>query len=141
MRASGSTLLEDLEAEAKHPHVVEHFIRPLVGALRFDGRDDPGTLVRAIRDQLAPFADKALADAAQTLLRSRSVWPSAAKALEAVQEAQKRHLVRIVPGSPQWSAWSAEWRANGAEFLVRRYEADGFAMVTREFPVRNGGRR
>jgi hypothetical protein len=134
VRASGPSLIEELEAEGEQPHVVEHFIRPLVGALRFDGRDTPGTLVRAIRDQLAPFADAALAEAAGTMLRTRSVWPSAATAFKACQDVQGRHMVRIEPGSTSWAAWNAHWHRLGHRFLARNYEAQGYALVQRPFP-------
>lgn len=132
--ASGGNLVDELRAEGQHLHVIEHLIAPLWGKLRFDSRDEPGQLLRGIRDVLAELPDGALIETAQTLLRERTVWPSAAVAWKAAEACQRRHMVRIERGTTEWVAWAAHWRAAGHKFLITTYEAQGYAMVPRRFP-------
>lgn len=134
MCASARSLLDELRDEGRNVHVVESLIARLWGALRFDTRDDPGALLRAIRDQLADMPDGALVEAADVLLRERSVWPSAAVAYKAAMTVRARHMVRIVPNTTAWSAWVAHWHAAGAKFLAQTYAAQGYALVPRQFP-------
>lgn len=126
--------MDELAAEGRNLHVVEHLIRPLWGVLTFGPGQEPASLLRAIRDDLAEFADAALADGATDIRRGRSQWPSTAKAREAVQAAQARHMVRIEPGTTAWAAWVEHWHRTGAGFLARTYAAQGHAMVARQFP-------
>ena len=128
------TLVDELRAEGQHLHVVDHLIAPLWGKLRFDSRDEPGQLLRGIRDVLAELPDGARVETAQTLLRERTVWPSAAKAYQAAEACQRRHMVRIERGSTEWVAWKDHWRAAGHGCLITTYEAQGYAMVRRRFP-------
>lgn len=131
MTDDGRTALDELADDGVAGHVVEHLLRPLWGVLRGKPTLD---LLRAMRDDLATFGDAALADAAVTLRQTRSTWPSLAQAREAVQAAQRAHMVRIEPGTTAWAAWSQHWHAKGHNFLARTYEAQGFAMVERPFP-------
>jgi len=135
IEAEARSLLDELRDEGLHLHVVDGLIAKLWGALRFDGRDSPPALLRAIRDQLAEVPDGALAEAANVLLRERSVWPSAAIAFKAAQAVQAKHMLRITPGTTAWSAWVAHWHSQGHKFLARTYEAQGYALVPRQFPI------
>lgn len=133
------SLIDELREEGRHLHVVEHLIARLWGALRFDNRDEPGALLRAIRDQLSEIPDGALREAADVLLRERTNWPSASVAFKAAQACQSRHMIRITPGTTAWAAWSAHWHAIGHKYLARVNEQQGYAMVPREFPILETG--
>ncbi len=127
------TLLDELREEGDGSHVVEHLIAPLWGSLTLGGRD-AGRLLRDIREVCAEFSDAALAEAASTIKRERTAWPSAAQAHRACQAVQAKHLVTIRPGSTAWAAWIAHWHATGKGVLARHYEGQGYARVQREFP-------
>lgn len=129
------SLIDELREEGRHLHVVDRLIARLIGALPFDGRVDPRALVRAMRDQLAGMPDGALSEAADVLLRERTFFPSVAVAYKAATSCSPRHMVRIVPGTTAWAAWSAHWHASGHKVLARINEQQGYAMVPRPFPI------
>lgn len=127
------TLIDELRDEGDGGHVVEHLIAPLWGSLTLGGRD-AGRLLRDICEVCAEFSDAALAEAAATIKRERTAWPSAAQAHKVCQTVQPKHLVTLRPGTTAWAAWVAHWHATGKGVLARHYEGQGYARVQREFP-------
>ena len=72
-----NTILE-LKRESIALHVIDGFIAPLLGRLRYNG-GDPMPRLRAIRDELVEFSPQTLEAARNHALDDRTMWPSAAQ--------------------------------------------------------------
>lgn len=123
------------------PLVVEQFIAPLLGSLRWPpGIDDRQAFLAGIGRTLAGTPPALLAEAATAALAGRTVWPSAALAKQIVERCQRKTdpgsaaPVRLLPGSPGYEAWLRHYRAAGKSNWARYCERQGYVIERSEYP-------
>ncbi len=135
-------VLDELRADGTNGDVVDAYIAPLIGVLRWPaGIEDRLALLRAIRDALAGTPPAVLARAAVLTRNRRTTWPSAAQAGQIAEHAAPEvPQLRIAGGTPAFTAWLAHYRRTGRGWWADQCESRGFALEHSEYPLVVKGR-
>ena len=129
-------LVEQLRADGKHLHVVEHLVVPLLSSLTVQ-HDDPLALLRAIRDHRSIIAfPRAVLDRLGVRLKeTRKKLVAVKDVVEAINDVTKGlPMFRIFDGDPSWSAWLDDLEKQGLSAAAKICRQQGQMLRWTRWP-------
>lgn len=116
--------------------LVENFIRPVVGSLRWPpGIEDRKQFLAGLVTVLAGHAPHVLRRAGEMAITERTVMPSAAQTRELLTRAARAlPLIKIPAASPGFAAWLGHYQRSGKGFWAKTCQERGYALEPTEYP-------